>query len=87
MAARLFANATMDSRTWKLWRDMTKRLTPEHRAELVKVQHARGIVLRRCARVLRNLLPPQGRRAYLESLHVLRAAQRARRTKTSTKVY
>jgi hypothetical protein len=68
MAARLFANAAMDSRTWKTWRDQTRHF-----------QHVRGIELKRVARVFRNQLPPQGRAAYVKSLHVMRAAQRKRR--------
>lgn len=81
MYARIFANAAMDSRTYKLWRDMTRRLTQEHRAELAIIQHVRGVELKRTARVLRNLLPREGRLAYLESLHVLPEVRRTRRAK------
>lgn len=84
--ARVFANAAMDSRTWKIWRDMTRRLSPEHKIELAKVQHVRGIALMHCARVFRDLLPPEGREAYRESLHAIRAGLwKQRAAKRSTK--
>jgi len=79
ICARVYANATMSSSEWKRWRDLEKKLSPEHKAELATIQHARGLKLRRAARIIREDLPPQWRARYAEGLSTYRAVCRAKR--------